>query len=104
MNTKTLFVLLGLTFALTSCKTKEKASELNYMQNIEQVAVETSLKNAVSTIQPGDQLVIFVSAKDLDVVKPFNLNYSSGEIVQNAQSGGNMASSGQTVISGPTYI
>ena len=104
MNTKTLFVLLGLTFALTSCKTKEKASELNYMQNIEQIAVETSVKNAVSTIQPGDQLVIFVSAKDLDVVKPFNQNYSSGEIVQNAQSGGNMPSSGQTVISGPTYI
>lgn len=69
-NTFVLLLLILLTF--TSCKTKEKASELNYMQNVEQVATEASLKTAVNTIQKGDQLVIFVSAENMDVVRPFN--------------------------------
>lgn len=104
MNRNYIIALTFAFFSLLSCKTREKPSDLNYMQNIEQIATEASLQNAVSTIQPGDQLVIVVSAKDLDVVKPFNQNYSSGEIIQNAQPGGNMPSSGQTVIAGPTYI
>ena len=62
-------------FLLTSCKTKEKTSELNYMQNAEQIATEAALKNQISTIQKGDQLLIFVSAKNMDVVRPFNQNY-----------------------------
>ena len=41
------------------------------------------------TLQPGDQLVINIMAKDLDVVKPFNQNYSSGQILQNPQLSGN---------------
>ena len=46
---KNIFVLLFfLILTLTSCKTKEKVSELNYMQNVEQVATETSMKSALN--------------------------------------------------------
>lgn len=75
MNKNTFVLLFFLILTLTSCKTKEKASELNYMQNVEQVATETSLKTAVNTIQKGDQLIIFVSAKNMEVVRPFNQGY-----------------------------
>ena len=83
---------------------RENDSELNYMQNIEQIALQASKENFSTTLQAGDQLVIAVSAKDLEVVKPFNQNYSSSEVIQNAQAGGNTPSVGQTVVSGPTYI
>lgn len=93
-------------FLLVSCKTNQvKHNDLNYMQNIEQVATETSAKNANSTIQAGDQLVILITAKDMDVVKPFNQNYSSSEIIQtNVLAGGNTPNQGTTSLSGPTYI
>ncbi|WP_228446792.1 polysaccharide biosynthesis/export family protein [Chryseobacterium sp. 3008163] len=75
------------------------------MQNIEQVAIENSMKNSSSTIQPGDQLVILITAKDMDVVKPFNQNYSSSEMIQtNAMAGGNTPNQGVSSIQGPTYI
>lgn len=91
---------------LVSCKIKDNAqNDLNYMQNIEQVAIEASAKNSGNTIQTGDQLVILITAKDMDVVKPFNQNYSSSDIIQtNANAGGNMPNQGATAISGPTYI
>lgn len=104
MNRNLLIALIFTSYLLTSCKSRDAESDLNYMQNIEQIATEASLRSSVTTIQPGDQLVILVSAKDLDVVKPFNQNYSSGEIVQNVQPGGNVPSAGQTVTAGPTYI
>ena len=93
-------------FLLVSCKVKDKAqNDLNYMQNIENVAIESSAKNSSPTIQPGDQLVILITAKDMDVVKPFNQNYSSSEMVQtNNFAGGNTPNQGMTTISGPTYI
>lgn len=102
---KNIFLLLTcfLLFA-TSCKTKEKASTLNYMQNAEQIATEDALKNSNSTIQVGDQLVIIITAKDMQVVKPFNQNYSSGEIAQSSIPGGNVPTRGQENVSGPTYI
>ncbi|MCT2409551.1 polysaccharide biosynthesis/export family protein [Chryseobacterium antibioticum] len=92
-------------FLLVSCKVKENAkNELNYMQNIENVAIEASTKNSNSTIQVGDQLVILITAKDMDVVKPFNQNYSSSELIQtNNFAGGNTPNQGMTTISGPTY-
>ncbi|MDM1556714.1 polysaccharide biosynthesis/export family protein [Chryseobacterium indologenes] len=104
MKGKALAILLA--FLLVSCKSKSNAdNELNYMQNIENVAIESSAKNSNSTIQIGDQLVILITAKDMDVVRPFNQNYSSSEVVQNnAASGGNTPSQGATTISGPTYI
>lgn len=90
---------------LISCKVKDNAkNELNYMQNIESVAIEASAKNSSSTIQVGDQLVILITAKDMDVVKPFNQNYSSSELIQtNSMAGGNTPNQGTTTISGPTY-
>lgn len=102
---KTIFLcLISSFFLITSCKTKDKASTLNYMQNAEQIATETALKNSSSTIQIGDQLVILITAKDMQVVKPFNQNYSTGEIAQSSIPGGNVPTRGQDQISGPTYI
>ena len=87
---------------LFSCKPQEN---FNYMKNIEDIAVNTSLQKSKNTIQVGDQLVIMVTAKDMDVVKPFNQNYSSSEIVmQNNLAGGNTPNTGAQPISGPTYI
>ena len=75
MNKNIIWMFVCSFFLLTSCKTKEKTSELNYMQNADQIATEASLKSAVSTIQKGDQLLIIVTAKNMEVVKPFNQNY-----------------------------
>jgi polysaccharide export outer membrane protein len=62
------------------------------------------MKNAKSTIQPNDQLVIMVTAKDMDVVKPFNQNFSSGQILQYSLPSNNAPAQSQTSISGPTYV
>lgn len=91
---------------IVSCKTNPNAkNDLNYLQNIEQLAAENSMRNSSSTIQSGDQLVILITAKDMDVVKPFNQNYSSSEMIQtNAMAGGNTPNQGMTTLQGPTYI
>ncbi|WP_326984858.1 polysaccharide biosynthesis/export family protein [Chryseobacterium sp. MYb264] len=104
MKGKILTVFFAL--VLVSCKVNEKTkNDLNYMQNIENVAIESSIKNSNSAIQPGDQLVVLITAKDMDVVKPFNQNYSSSELVQgNSYAGGNTPSQGNSTITGPTYI
>lgn len=95
-------ILLSLLFILlSSCTSKKK---LDYLQNIETVALEASMKNAKSTIQPNDQLVIMVTAKDMDVVKPFNQNFSSGQILQYSVPSNNAPTQSQTSASGPTYI
>lgn len=104
MNKKIFLHIIVAFFLTTSCKTKEKASTLNYMQNAEQIASEAALGNLTSSIQVGDQLVIMITAKDMQVVKPFNQNYSSGEIAQSSIPGGNVPTRGQDQISGPTYI
>ena len=106
MNKNTIVLLFFLILTLTSCKTKDKVSELNYMQNVEQVATEASVNSAASasTLQVGDQLVILVSGRDMDVVKPFNQNYSSGELIQQSQVPGNVSNQGAVTFSGPTYI
>lgn len=104
MKGKILTILCAL--VLVSCKINpNNPNDLNYMQNIEQTAIEASARNSVSTIQPGDQLVILITAKDMDVVKPFNQNYSSSELIQtNSLAGGNTPNQGMVTISGPTYI
>jgi polysaccharide biosynthesis/export protein len=104
MKGKLLMILLAI--ALVSCKTNPNAhNDLNYMQNIENVAIEASAKNSNNTIQTGDQLVILITAKDMDVVKPFNQNYSSSEVIHtNSSAGGNTPNQGATSITGPTYI
>lgn len=88
-------------FFLSSCTSKKK---LDYLQNIESVALEASMKNAKSTIQPNDKLVILVTAKDMDVVKPFNQNFSSGQILQYSIPSNNAPTQSQTSTSGPTYM
>nr|WP_315026746.1 polysaccharide biosynthesis/export family protein [uncultured Chryseobacterium sp.] len=104
MKGKILAIFLALT--LVSCKVNQKKpNDLNYMQNIEKVAIEASEKNSKPTIQAGDQLIILITAKDMDVVKPFNQNYSSSELIQtNTLAGSNMPNQGATILSGPTYI
>ena len=95
-------VVLSLVFILlNSCTSKKK---LDYLQNIESVALEASMKNAKSTIQPNDQLVIMVTAKDMDVVKPFNQNFSSGQILQYSLPSNNAPAQSQVSTSGPTYM
>ncbi|UKB80663.1 polysaccharide biosynthesis/export family protein [Chryseobacterium sp. MEBOG07] len=91
---------------VVSCKVNPNAkNDLNYMQNIEQVAINASAKNSSNTIQVADQLIIMITAKDMDVVKPFNQNYSSSELIQtNISAGGNTPSQGNTTMVGPTYI
>lgn len=81
MNKNRVLLFLSLILIITSCKTKEKASELNYMQNVEHIAAEASVNNARSTIQKGDQLIIFVSAKNMEVVRPFNQNYYNSQSI-----------------------
>ena len=95
-------IILSLLFILlNSCTSKKK---LDYLQNIESVALEASTKNAISTIQPNDQLVIMVTAKDMDVVKPFNQNFSSGQILQYSSASNNLPTQNQVSTSGPTYM
>ena len=84
-----------------SCKTK---NDIDYMKNIEQTAIQTSIQTSTFTIQPGDLLVINVSAKDNDVVKPFNQNYSSGDVSQFSAPSTNLPTSGQLSVSGPSYV
>lgn len=79
MNKYITLFFLSLILVLISCKTTDKASELNYMQNVEQIATDVALKNFASTIQKGDQLSIFVSAKNMEVVRPFNQSYYTAQ-------------------------
>ena len=102
MKNKSFIIIFSFVlFFLSSCSSKKK---LDYLQNIESVALEASMKNAKSTIQPNDQLVIMVTAKDMDVVKPFNQNFSSGQILQYSLPSNNVPAQSQTSASGPTYV
>ncbi|MBO9691826.1 polysaccharide biosynthesis/export family protein [Chryseobacterium sp.] len=105
MKGKILAVVLASSLVI-SCKVNPNAkNDLNYMQNIEKVAIDASAKNSNNTIQAGDQIVILITAKDMDVVKPFNQNYSSSEFIQtNTLAGSNTPNQGAVTISGPTYI
>ena len=99
---KQIIIFLNLLFLFfISCAPKK---DLNYMQNIEDIALEASMKNAKSKIQPNDQLVILVTAKDMEVVKPFNQNYLSGQILQYSSPSSNTPTQNQTSFSGPTYV
>lgn len=61
-----LLLAVGL-LTLIGCKT----AEINYIKNIEEVALKTSRENSNLTIRKGDSLLIGISAKDMEVVKPF---------------------------------
>ena len=104
MNKNIFLLFVGALFLLTSCKTRDKANELTYMQNIENIATQATINTTHSTLQTGDQLVILVTAKDMDVVRPFNQNYSSGEISQTTIASSNSPMQGQTSLPGPSYF
>ncbi|MFW2136105.1 polysaccharide biosynthesis/export family protein [Chryseobacterium sp. TY4] len=100
---KKVLYLLGMVmlvfFVLSSCGTRENN---NYMQNIDKIATAEALKSN-NYLQSGDQLVINILAKDLDILKPFNQNFSSGQTLQNSSITGNVNQNSVTA-SGPTYI
>lgn len=101
MNVKNFLWALAACIWISSCTSRQ---ELNYMKDIENVALENSVKNSRSTLQPGDQLIITVSARDLDVVKPFNQNYSStATVAQYSQPSAN-AQFQPAPASGPMYF
>lgn len=88
---------------LTSCKNQ---NNIAYLQNIEQIATEVSRQNTHSTIQPDDQLLIYVTAKDMSVTAPFNQSISTNMNTSNvtySQPSSNMPSSGQASVSGVSY-
>lgn len=86
MKKKIFLLYISAFFAASSCKTSQQPSQLNYMQNVDQIAAEASQRNIQSTIQRGDQLTISVTAKNMDVVRPFNQSY------YNSQSSATMSS------------
>jgi len=101
MILKKYYIYVALCLAVCSCAPRQ---EINYMKDIENIALDNSIKNSRSTLQPGDQLVITVSAKDLDVVKPFNQNYSStATVAQYTIASGNTQFQ-PVPTSGPIYV
>ncbi|MEH7890018.1 polysaccharide biosynthesis/export family protein [Elizabethkingia meningoseptica] len=99
MKIRSILLLLVATLAIVSCRTR---NDINYLQDVDKAVTETAIRMENNTLQPGDQLVINIMAKDLDVVKPFNQNYSSGQLLQNPQLSGNVSPTMSTA-SGPTY-
>ena len=98
-----IFLIITAFLALTSCKNQK---EIAYMQNIEQIAKEASQKNVQSTIQPNDQLLIYVTAKDMSITAPFNQGVATDinkSQVNYSQPNTNLPASGQTSVSGVTY-
>ncbi|MBM7419170.1 MULTISPECIES: polysaccharide biosynthesis/export family protein [Chryseobacterium] len=101
MILKKYFIYGVLGLAMFSCAPRQ---EINYMQDIENLALDNSIKNSRGTLQPGDQLIITVTAKDMDVVKPFNQSYSSSSTITqySVPSSNNLPQ--QLPVSGSTYI
>ena len=79
MKKSILSLCLGTLLIFISCKTKDTANKLNYMQKVEEISTNTALTET-STIQVGDQLKIFVTAQNMEVVRPFNQNYYNNQL------------------------
>jgi len=101
---KKYFKLLNIFAVLALFSCKPKADTSSYLQNIEDTAVQTSIQNAKSSIQVNDELMILVTAKDMDVVKPFNQNYSSRSTTQYSAASNNALMNNQVVEEGPKYL
>ena len=99
MKIRSILLLFTAILIIVSCRTR---NDINYLQDVDKAATETALRMESNTLQPGDQLVINIMAKDLDVVKPFNQNYSSGQGLQSVQLTGN-ATPTSSMSSGPSY-
>jgi len=94
-----IYSILGL--AMFSCAPRQ---EINYMKDIDSVVLDNSVKNSRSNLQPGDNLIITISAIDMDVVKPFNQNYSSNSTITQYSTPSSNNVMQQVPVSGPTYI
>lgn len=90
MKYKLLFFLIVLILS-TACKT----ADVNYLQNIESIAVKTSTENSRVTLNPGDLISVSITANDMEVVKPFvpytqrnqsEINNKNAQNNQNTQS------------------
>lgn len=73
------FVITALFLLIASCKSQDQKPEYNYLQNIEEIATDASLNSSNYTLQQGDQIMVLVTARDMEVVKPFNQNYYSSQ-------------------------
>lgn len=101
MNLNKIVLIISIFCFLTSCKTKKET--FNYINENDEKVIQILKENGVNTIQAGDQLVILVSAKDNDVVKPFNQNFNSSEVVMPSFGSTNTTSPNPAVV-GPTYV
>ncbi|ASW76146.1 sugar transporter [Chryseobacterium piperi] len=94
------FIYGAISLMIVSCGSRQ---EINYMKDIDSIALENSIKNSRVDFQPGDQLIISVSAKDMEVVKPFNQNYSSSTTTTQYSIPSSNSLPQQVPVSGPTY-
>lgn len=101
MILKKYFIYGILGASLFSCTARQ---EINYMNDIDNISLENSIKNSRSTLQAGDQLIITVSAKDMDVVKPFNQTYSSNNTINQYSIPSSNNLQQNVPASGPTYF
>lgn len=99
---KNAYLLLFTMLFLFSCKTNKQPSQLNYLQNIENIAIESVSKNAETTLKIGDELSISISGRDSDVLRPFNQNYGTSEAIRNATTGN--VNPLDNKVTGPTYV
>lgn len=97
----TLLLLFVSLLIIDSCAPKQ---ELNYMKNIDELATEASIKSAASTLQPGDQLSIMISADDMEVVAPFNQNISNSDSPNYNMINGSQNINRVNVSQNPTYV
>lgn len=74
------------------------------MEDLQRQALQSSKEIAQLTLQPGDQLIILVSAKDNNVVKPFNQNYATSETPLFSGANTNVPTQTQVPMTGPTYV
>ncbi|MHA6727080.1 polysaccharide biosynthesis/export family protein [Chryseobacterium sp. A301] len=103
------YLLLFALLILSSCKTFEgrnankDENALHYMKNIEEVALQESKSNTQSHLQVGDEVQIIISALDVDVAKPFNQNYSSGQTIRDGSTPAGNQIATKNPIAVPTY-
>ncbi|MDY3319009.1 polysaccharide biosynthesis/export family protein [Riemerella anatipestifer] len=101
MRIRNYLASLSILLLVFSCKTK---SDIEYMQDIEQQAEDAYTRAAKTTIQPGDEIAILVTAKDMSVVAPFNQGVTpSNKLGTYSLSEGNSPTGNQSPISGFTY-
>ena len=76
------------------------------MKNIDELTTEASIANAhaSSTIQPGDNLSILISASDPEVVAPFNQNITNSDSPNYNSINGSSNILKTNVSQNPTYV